>query len=71
VDEQLLGRPHAVALAPQEDLERVDGRAVVVAVVLERRIDGLSAVSAQLLEREPCTRRAAQSKRSVAPTAAA
>src|SRR3954447_8589953 len=53
VDEQLLGGPDAVALAAQEHLERVDERAVVVAVVLEQRPDRLGAVAAQLVERQP------------------
>src|SRR4051812_49816868 len=53
VDEELLGGADAVALAAQEDLERVDERAVVLAVVVEQRADRLGAVAAQLLEREP------------------
>src|SRR4051794_28959327 len=53
VDEELLGGADAVALAAQEDLERVDERAVVVAVVVEQRADRLGAVAAQLIERQP------------------
>src|SRR5919107_1534836 len=53
MDEELAGRADAVALAPQEDLERVDERAVVLAVVVEQRADRLGAVAPQLLERQP------------------